>query len=158
LRYVDTEAVRPRWRFNLFYRVTPRFQAGVEYNAAAGEINPVANWIVTPETERYPMVTLGTSSDRIFSPPGTQSYFVTFAKGFPRYRVAPYVSIFYSEWEDKILFPFGVNVQLADQWDLMPMHDGRNTHVLLTYKMARVNVSAMLIKMRYPGISVGFSF
>ncbi len=104
------------------------------------------------------MVSLGTSSDRIFSPSGTQSYYVTFAKGFPRYRIGPYVSVFYSEWEDKIIFPFGVNVSLAPQWDFLPMHDGRNTHLLLTYKLAKTNVSLMLIKMRHPGISLGFSF
>jgi hypothetical protein len=150
--------VRPRWRLNLTYGFTSRFQAGVEYNAAAGELNPVANWIVTPESESAPMISLGTSSDRIFSPPGTQGYFVTFAKGFPKAKVAPYFSVFYSEWEDRILFPIGMNIQLAPQWDLLPMNDGRNTHVLLTYKMPTINVSAMLIKMSRPGISLGFSF
>lgn len=158
MRYVDVEADRPRYRINLFHRFTPRFQAGVEANPGAREVGPVANWILTPETERYPMVSLGTSSDRIFSPPGTQSYYVAFAKGFPRYRVAPYVSLFYSEWEDTVIFPFGANVSLSERWDLMPMNDGRNTHVLLTHKWEKANLSAMLVKMRYPGISFGFSF
>ena len=155
---MDTKADRPRYRVNLFYRVTPRFQAGVELNPGVHEVNPVANWIVTPETEKYPMVSLGTSSDRIFSPAGTQAYFVTFAKGLPKYGLGPYVSVSYSEWERKLLFPFGLNVQLAPQWDLLGMNDGRNSHILLTYKLPSTNVSVMYIKMRHLGISVGFSF
>jgi hypothetical protein len=143
---------------NLFRRITPRFQAGVEWNPGAKEIGPVANWIVTPETERWPMVSLGTSSDRIFSPPHTQSYYATFAKSLPALRAAPYVGISYSEWEDTLLFPFGVNFALHHRWDLLGMNDGRNSHVLLTYKMETMNVSLMLIKMRHPGVSVGFSF
>jgi hypothetical protein len=143
---------------NLFYRVTSRLQAGVEVNPGADEVNPVANWIVTPETEHSPMVSIGTSSDRIFSPAGTQAYYITFAKGIPRYRLGPYVGVSYSEWERTLLFPFGLNVQLAPQWDLLGMNDGRNSHVLLTYKMQKANVSLMYIKMRHPGVSVGFSF
>ncbi|WP_038472360.1 hypothetical protein [Fimbriimonas ginsengisoli] len=103
-------------------------------------------------------MSLGTSSDRIFSPPHKQAYFVTFAKGLPRYKLGPYVGVSYSEWERRLLFPFGVNVQLASQWDLLGMNDGRNSHLLLTYKLPSTNVSIMLIKMRRVGISIGFSF
>jgi hypothetical protein len=155
---VDTTAARPRYRVNLFYRFTPRFQAGVEWNPAVNEVGPSANWIVTPETERWPMVSLGTSSDRIFSPPGMQSYSATFAKSLPGGEIAPYVSLYYSEWERGFIFPFGANVSLNGRWDLMPMNDGRNTHVLLTHKMKRTNVTMMLIKMRHPGVSLGFAF
>lgn len=155
---MDTKADRPRYRMNLFYRLTPRLQAGVELNPGVHEVNPVANWIVSPETENAPMISLGTSSDRIFSPAGAQAYFVTFAKSLPRYGVAPYLSVSYSEWERTILFPFGLNVPLAPQWDLLGMNDGRNSHLLLTYKLPSTNVSLMYIKMRRPGISVGFSF
>jgi hypothetical protein len=116
----------------------------------------VANWIVTPESGRSPMVSVGTSSDRIFSPPGYQSYYATFAKSLP--GVTPYVSLFYSEWERGWLFPFGANIRLSDRWELQPMHDGRNTHLLLNHRMETMHISAMLIKMRYPGVSVGFAF
>jgi hypothetical protein len=143
---------------NLFKRITPRFQVGVEWNPAANEVGPVANWLVTPETEKWPMVSIGTSSDRIFSPPHTQSYYVTVAKGFADSRVAPYVGISYSEWERGLLFPFGVNYQLAPQWDFLGMNDGRNSHLLLTYRMSVTNLTAMLVKMRHPGISIGFAF
>lgn len=123
-----------------------------------GEVGPIANWIAAPETERTPMVSFGTSSDRIFSPEGMQSYYVTVAKGFPEAKLAPYISVSYSEWEQRLLFPFGVNIALAPEWDLLPMHDGRNTHLLLTYKQANYNITGMLVKMRHPGISIGFGF
>ncbi len=131
---------------------------GVEWNPAVQEAEPAFNWIVTPETEKWPMISIGSSSDRIFSPPGNQSYFATFAKSLPNARMAPYVSLYYSEWERTILFPFGVTVPISPQWDFLGMNDGRNTHLLATYKMKKSNVSLMLIKMRHPGISVGFSF
>jgi hypothetical protein len=57
-----------------------------------------------------------------------------------------------------LLFAFGCNVSLSPRWDFMPMHDGRNTHLLLTYRTANKNISLLLVKMRYPGISVGFGF
>lgn len=148
--------MRPRWRFNGSYRLTPRLQVGAEYNAAAGEWTPTANWIALAETERAPMLSFGTSSDRIFSPPHTQAYYATVAKGYGKF--GPYVGVSYSEWEDRLLFPFGANIALSDRWDLLPMHDGRNTHLLLTHKFERMNVSLLVVKMRYPGVSIGFSF
>ena len=84
------------------------------------------------------MLSFGTSSDRIFSPKGTQSYFMTVAKSLPNMRAAPYVSLFWSEWEDRFLFPFGVNVALAEKWDRCKMEmklvnpaNKRKFHVLV---------------------------
>ena len=56
---------------------------GYEYNPAAEEVNFIGNWVAHPETPNLPMVTFGTSSDRIFTPAGYQNYFVTFAKSIP---------------------------------------------------------------------------
>ncbi|HRF60206.1 MAG TPA: hypothetical protein PLH94_09875 [Fimbriimonadaceae bacterium] len=138
--------------------MTPRLKLGLEYNPAIDEVNPIGNWIALPESEKTPMVSFGTSSDRIFSPEGTRAYFTTFAKGLPGGRIAPYVSVSYSEWEKRFLFPFGANVVLDEHWDVMGMNDGRNTHLLLTYKMPTSNVTLMLVKMRHVGISYGWSF
>jgi hypothetical protein len=104
------------------------------------------------------MISLGTSSDRIFSPKGNQAYFATFAKSVPAWKAAPYVSIFYSEWEDRLIFPFGANFALSERWDFLPMHDGRNTHLLLTYKRESDNFTLMLIKMKHLGLSYGIGF
>ncbi|MFY7951602.1 MAG: hypothetical protein ACOVT5_03760 [Armatimonadaceae bacterium] len=129
LRFVDTNVERPRWRFNFSHRINTR-----------------------------PMVSVGTSSDRIFSPAGTQAFFVTVGKSIPKARVAPYFSVFYSEWERRILFPAGVNVQLGDRWDFLPMTDGRNSHAMLTYRRESSNISLLLIRMRDPGVGMGWSY
>ncbi|MEX2242788.1 MAG: hypothetical protein WD716_02965 [Fimbriimonadaceae bacterium] len=155
---MDTTAVRPRWRATLMRKVTPRLQLGIEANLAAEEFGPLLNWIVTPETTNAPMVTFGTSSDRIFSPKGEQSYYLTAAKGIPGTAIAPYMGLSWSTWEDRLLFPAGVNVALGPQWDLMQMYDGRNSHTLVTYKTSTVNYSLILVKERHIGFSVGVGF
>jgi hypothetical protein len=38
------------------------------------------------------------------------------------------------------------------------MHDGRNTHLLLTFKTGEANFSVMLIKMERLGLSFGAGF
>jgi hypothetical protein len=158
LRFVDTRVDRPRWRFNLSHRINQRLQAGLEFNAAASEVVPTANWVVVPETPELPMVSVGTSSDRIFSPAGTQAFFVTVGKSIPKANVAPYFSVFYSEWERRIIFPAGINVQLSDRVDFLPMTDGRNGHAMLTYRRERSNISLLLIRMRDPGLGMGWSY
>lgn len=155
---MDTEAERPRWRTTLTYTVLPRLKVGVEFNPVAAEAVPLVNWIALEESPTQPLLTFGTSSDRIFSPEGTHAYYVTAAKAIPRTRLSPYVGLSYSEWERRMLVPFGANLSLAEHWDLLGMHDGRNTHLLLTYKQQDWNLSAMLVKMERFGISLGRSW
>jgi hypothetical protein len=155
-RFVNTRVDRPRWRINAAATVTPRLTLGVEYNPVVREFVPTANWIAVTESAKMPTVSFGTSSDRIFSPDGTQSYFVTVAKGFG--KIGPYVGLSYSSWENRVLMPWGVNYSLDPKWDLMFMQDGVNSHGLLTYKAQTFSVSAMLVKMKYPGISLSLRF
>ncbi len=156
VRYVDTAIDRPRWRVNAAVRAMPRLSLGLEWNPVVEEVSPTFNWIAALETERTPIVSVGTSSDRIGTPEGNYAYFATFAKGFGRF--APYVSVNYSQFENGFNFPYGVNVALHPQWDLLHMHDGRRTHLLLTYKQPSYNLSLMLIWLKRPGISVSFGF
>lgn len=102
------------------------------------------------------MVSVGTSSDRIGTPEGTRAYYVTLAKGYG--RVAPYLSVNYSEFEDGVNFPFGVNVGLAPTWDALFMNDGRKSHLLLTYKQPGYSVTLMSIWLKRPGISFSIGF
>lgn len=155
---MDTDIPRPRWRFNVGYRLTPRLQVGLEYNPVVGEALFAGNWIAHVETDRMPMINFGTSSDRIGTPEGNRAYFVTFAKSLPRLRAAPYVSVSYSEYEKALLFPFGVNVALSREFDLLPMYDGRHSHLLLTYKQSSYSVTLMWAWLKRPGISVSFGF
>lgn len=107
-----------------------------------------------------PLISFGTSSDRIFTPEGNQTVFVTFAKGIPNLPVAPYLSVNYSEFERGLNFPFGVNVALNEAFDFLTMNDGRRTHALLTYKTKTTNYTFMAIDLKRPrfGVSIGFGF
>ncbi len=156
-RFVGTDAKRPRWRFTGSYAATPRLQIGLEFNPAAGEVGPIANWVALTETERWPMVTLGTSSDRIFSPPGTQSVYATAARSLSN-SAAVYGGVSYGGFEKRPVFPWGVNLRLTERLDGMAMHDGRNTHLMLTQNMGDHNVTLLWVKTRYLGVSIGRSF
>jgi hypothetical protein len=138
--------------------VTDRLLVGLEYNAVVSELSPTANYTLLFETAHQPMVSLGTSSDRILSPEGTRATYITFGKTLPNTRIAPYLSINYSSWERGFNFPFGVNFAVHPQWDAMVQHDGRNTHWLLTYKTREISTSLLLIKGRYWGLSLGLRF
>jgi hypothetical protein len=157
-RFVDTDVDRARWRFTAQYRFTLRFQAGIEFNPGEGEIGPLANWIVLPESARYPMISLGTSSDRIGTQEGERAYYATFAKSFPSVGVAPYVSISYSESDDAINFPFGANYQIDDRFGVMGMYDGHKSHLILNYRHDNMNIGLMWIWLKRPGISVSWGF
>lgn len=152
---MDTNAERPRWRFTATHAITPRLQAGLEFNPVAGEVGLIGNWIVLTETVRQPLLVAGTSSDRIFSPEGTRATYLTASKSLSP-SFAPYIGLSYSQWEDRVLVPFGANVALGAPWDLLLMHDGRNTHLLLTRKFERASVSAIWVKCARLGISVSF--
>ena len=158
-RYVDTNSTRPRWRFNYAYGVDDRLLVGLEYNPVVDEILPTINYTFnTGEDHGGYVISFGSSSDRIFSPDGTRSYFGTIAKGLPDLKISPYVSLLYSEWEDTFTVPFGLNWAFAPQWDAMVQNDGRNTHWLCTYKTEKANFSFLLVKGRYPGFSLGYRF
>ncbi len=140
------------------YGATDRLLIGVEYNPVVGELLPTANYTALFETDRQPLISLGTSSDRIFSPEGTRSYTITLGKSIPHSGLAPYVALNWSTWEDRFTFPFGINYALHPAWDAMVQHDGRNTHWLLTWKSRSTSVSLLLVKGRYWGLSAGVRF
>lgn len=157
-RYVDTGLPRPRWRATANYRVVPTLQLGLEYNPVAGEIGPLLTWFLLTEGERRPAVFLGTSSDRIGSPEGTQSYYLTSAKYLPVVRTSPYVSVNYSEWDDGWNVPFGANVEIGGGFSVQPMYDGHRTHLLGTYATQRYSATLIWAWLERAGIafSVGF--
>jgi hypothetical protein len=157
-RYVDTDVDRARWRFTVQYRLTPRFQAGIEFNPGESEVGPLANWVLLPETAQYPMISLGTSSDRIGTQKGERAYYATFAKSFPNIGLAPYVSINYSASDEAFNFPFGANYQFDDWFGLMGMYDGHKSHLILNYRHQNMNVGLMWIWLKRPGISFSIGF
>ena len=140
------------------YRVIPRLQLGVEYNPAANEVGPLATWFLLTETERRPAVFFGTSSDRIGSPEGTQSYYVTGAKYLPFLHVSPYVSLNYSEWDTGWNVPCGANVEMGRGFSLQPMYDGHRTHLLGTYATQRFSATLIWAWLERAGVAVSVGF
>jgi hypothetical protein len=155
LRYVDTDLDRPRWRSTLSYRLHQRLQLGVELNPEADEVGPLVTWFLLTEDERRPALFLGTSSDRIGSPAGTQSYYLTVAKHHPSWPVSAYVSLNYSEWDDALNLPFGVEVELGQHFSVRQMYDGQRTHLMLNY--AGRNFGASLLWVWLDRIGIAFS-
>ena len=140
------------------YRVIPRLQLGVEYNPVASEVGPLATCFLLTETERRPALFLGTSSDRIGSPAGTQAYYVTGAKYLPALHVSPYASLNYSEWDDGWNVPFGANIELGRGISVQPMCDGHRTHLLGTYATSRFSTTLIWAWMERAGAAVSMGF
>jgi hypothetical protein len=158
LRYVDTELDRPRWRSTASYRVLPTLQIGAEYNIAAAEVGPIATWFFLTEEGRRPAAFMGTSSDRIGSPEGTQAYYLTLAKNLDPVPVSAYGTVNYSEWDEGWNYPFGANIEVIPRVTIQPMYDGHRTHLLGTYAAERFSVTLIYAWLENAGIaaSVGF--
>jgi hypothetical protein len=155
---VDIGVDRARWRTTLTYRIHRRLQAGVEFNPEVDEISPLLNLFLLTETDRRPALFLGTSSDRIGSPEGTQSYFATLSKRFGTSRFSGYASLNYSEWDRELNVPFGIEVHLAEQFSVRPMFDGARPHLMLSYSRQRFSVSLLAVDLEHPGVSFAFGF
>lgn len=121
-------------------------------------MGPLATCFVLVESALRPALFLGTSSDRIGSPAHTQSYYATAAKRLGALPVAPYASVSWSEWEDRLVFPFGANIDLGAGFSLQPMNDGRKPHLLASWSGERVSVTAVWAWFERAGaaVSVGF--
>jgi len=158
VRYVDTTLARPRWRMTANVRVLPTLQLGIESNPAAGEVGPLVTWFLLAETERRPAMFVGTSSDRIGSPEGTQAYYVTTAKYLPLVHASPYVSLNYSEWDQGLNFQFGANVELGHGISVQPMYDGHRTHLLGSVTAGRFSGTLIWAWLERFGVAVAAGF
>ena len=136
----------------------PRLQIGVEINPEVDEVGPLLTWILATEGHRRPAFFLGTSSDRIGSPEGEQSYFLTASKHHPSWPVSAYVSLNYSEWDDGFNIPFGVEVELGSKFSVRPMYDGQRTHLMLNYLGQRHGVSLLWVWLERVGVAYSITF
>lgn len=138
--------------------MAPTLQVGIEYNPAAGEVGPLVTWFLLTETEHRPAVFFGTSSDRIGSPEGTQSYYVTGAKYLPPLRTSPYVSLNYSEWDKGWNVPFGVCLEFGHGVSMQPMYDGRRTHMLAAFTTDHFSVTLVSAWLERAGVALSVRF
>jgi hypothetical protein len=155
-RYVSGVIDRATHRSVLMYRLHSSLKLGVEVNPLAEEVGLVANWRALSETTTRPAVIFGTSSDRIGTPSG-QSYFVTVSKRLSL-PVAPYAGVSYSGYEQRFLYPFGVNVEIRPGWSAMLMNDGVHTHLSTTFAGTRFSATLLAIERRHLGVTIGTTF
>jgi hypothetical protein len=159
-RYLTGQIDRATNRTILMHQLRPNLKLGVEWNPGADEVGFVANWRAIPEAQRRPAVIFGTSSDRIGTAEG-QSYYVTVSKSLheeTRLPVAPYVSASYSTFENRMLYPFGLNVAIGPHWSAMLINDGVHTHLSATYAWDRFAVTLLAVERRDLGVTIGTRF
>ncbi len=157
-RYADVDSERPRRRFTGDYQLAPNVQIGFEWNLAVEELAFRGTWVLSRASETSPQVHFNTSSDRIGSPEGTQQYSITATQAIHDTPFAPYVSLTYSEWDDGFVLPFGLNYQIAPEWGLIGMNDGRRSHLLLTYSRESYYLQLGWIWLKHPAITAGWGF
>ena len=153
-RYVDTTVDRARWRLTASYRVFQIAQIGFEFNPVATEIAPIATVFVLTETDVRPALFLGTSTDRIGSPEGTQQYYLTASKLATFAPVSAYATITYSEWDEGINFPFGAEWYLPGGFSLRGMYDGNQPHAMVNWFGDRFGASVMAVWLDTFGVAI----
>lgn len=133
-------------------------QLGVEYNPVVGEVGPLATWFLLSESDRRPALFLGTSSDRIGTSEGEQSYYATAAKHISLLHASPYASLNYSEADAGWNVPFGATFFLGYGLSVRPMYDGERSHLVGSVSRGPVVVSVINAWYERVGaaLSVGF--
>lgn len=149
---------RARWRFTANRRVLDNVQLGVEFNAVLGEVNPLATLFLLNETARRPGFFVGTSSDRIGSPEGTQATYLTAVKSLPELDASVYVSLNYSELDAGFNLPFGAAKGLGRGFAVRWMDDGARSHALLDYDLGGPGVSLMWVWLERFGVALHGGF
>ena len=159
-RYLTGQIDRATHRTIVMHQLRDNLKIGVEWNPRVDELGFVGNWRAISETQTRPAVIFGTSSDRIGTPEG-QSYYVTISKslhhetGLP---IAPYVSASYSGYEERVIYPFGVNVAIGSQWSAMVINDGVHTHLSATYAWNRFAMTVLAVERNDLGFTIGARF
>lgn len=154
-----------RWariRSTLTYRITPRFQAGVEFNPlpTRERVNPVVNWLAIPEGSKTPDVIVGTSSDRIGTP-GGERFYATASKNLrceTKLPVASYFGLAYGTHQDWKRMIGGVNLGFTESFSSMVIFDGVHVHPLANFRRGRHVFTFLLVRSRQPGLSCSISF
>ncbi|MEE2754378.1 MAG: hypothetical protein VX910_10385 [Candidatus Latescibacterota bacterium] len=155
---MDTALDRPRWRFTANYRIHHLLQLGLEFNPKSEEIGPLFTLFLLTETDIRPALFIGTSSDRIGSPSGEQSYFATVSKHLPDLRASIYGSLNYSEWDEALNFPVGIGLEIGKGFSIRPMYDGDRGHLLFNYFANQYGLSLILVWFDTMGVSLSAGF
>ncbi len=136
----------------------PTLSLGIEFNPVVGEVGPLVTWFFVGEGHGTPAVFVGTSSDRIGTDEGEQSYYATATKRLPWWPVSAYVTANYSEADESFNVPFGGTINLTETLSMRPMYDGERTHLMATAATERFAVSLIAVWLERVGVSVSTGF
>jgi hypothetical protein len=151
---------RAEFRTTLMRQLTPTFSAGVEFNPAANEFGPLANWLAIPERENAPALIFGTSSDRIGTPHGRAIY-GTLSKdlepwvGLP---IAPYVGASFGTFDDELVGIGGLRVAWDEKITSTSLWDGHNLHHTIDYGLKEGQMLGLVIANLDEHYSLGISY
>jgi len=155
---------RAKVRLTGTYRIIDNAFVGLEYNPLADDLGILANWRVFEETNRRPMLMLGTSSDRIGTTRG-RAYYATLSKDLQRWTglpVAPYVGTAFGEFDDEWVLIGGLGIRWADHLRSTHVYDSDNLHHMLDYSFEGGYRTGVLLVQQdtkyYLGVSVGAGF
>ncbi len=155
---VDRAAVRS----TLIYRLHPRFHIGVEYNVKVGEVHPLITFIPVTETQNRPAIIMGLSSDRIGTPKGESSAYVTASKDLEHWTglpIAPYAGVVYGMYEHKFRVIGGLNIRFHPKVTSLIQFDGVKVHPSITYSLNNTHAfTFLMIRGKDPGMTYTLSF
>ena len=156
MRWIDIDVDRARYRATLTRRAHPRLSLGLEFNPGAAEIGPLATLFVRTESNAWPAISLGTSSDRIGTPEGNASVFLTAAKRSPFLAVplSGYLSLNWSEFDEAFNVPFGGTLHLGEVFALGGMYDGQRSHGLLRAMRGSWSATALWVWFENFGLAI----
>lgn len=151
---------RARLRSTLAYRITPRLQAGLEWNPLAEDVGPIANWRVWDEDAARPALILGTSSDRIGTDHG-RSFYASLSKDLEPWTglaVSPYAGLAYGEFDSEWVAIGGLVVRWSERWTSYHMWDGHNLHHVLETTLNERSSMGLVLAHVDGGNFLGLSF
>lgn len=162
MRLLHGQVDRAAVRSTLIYRIHPRFHLGVEYNAKVGEVHPLVTFIPVTETHNRPAIIFGISSDRIGTPEGESSFYLTASKDLEHWTglpIAPYAGIVYGTYEHRFRAIGGLNIRFHPRLTSLIQFDGVKVHPGLTYTYNDAHAfTFLMVRGKDPGMTYTFSF
>ena len=143
------------------FRPVPRVSLGVELNARADEVGPLANWVAVTETRLRPALMFGLSSDRIGTPEG-EAWFFTLSKdlqGLTGLPIAPYAGASYGTFDDKLRGIAGLRARFGAGFSSTVIYDGTTFHPTVDYSFKGVhNISLLWVDTEELGFAYSVAF
>ena len=154
------DADRAKFRTTAAYRFSGTFMAGLEYNPLADDVGPIANWLALPETDDWPALIFGTSSDRIGTPHGRAVY-GTFSKDMEEWiglPIAPYAGVSFGTFDDELVGIGGLLIRWTRRINTTSMWDGHNLHHVADYAIDEQQLVGIVVAEQEGKYDVGLSY